>query len=293
MSPLFNPTPAQQSDLLAAISSGDHSLISLAKTLNTSVEALTLFISVGPFAQRIATIAAANATFIRLAAAFRLPDALSLLNTVATTLHTQIKTAPVDLNDPQSLERSRHRMESARRAATTIIRLSRFTAEPPRHRSDALGAPVLSGTASGGTAVPAVLSAPAPSNLKSQISNPQSSSPAPDFPAVADPASADPALGGTAVPAVLSASAPPDLKSQISNPSAPANPEASYRPRSSPRIQVTPNPRSPSASHRKALPTPDADPIADPTTNQDLLDLAHQLDAFASLIESQLPQPAS
>jgi len=260
---LFNPSPAHESALLDAVAAGHLTLPALADHFQTTAEALSLHISTGPFAARVASLATVNASCIRLAASMRLVDSLRLLTTLLNTLDDQIRTTEVDCSDPASLASSHRRTESARRVVAGIFRLSRF--HPGSGASGALGGtgvpPVVRGTG-----VPPVVSSSPPAHN----SPPADSSAAPDAPD-GIPARPQP-------PVVMNplSAAPVDSGSRASHP---------------PTTHITtPQPAPP----RPAPTVSNApSPSTDLPSSEELLELAQQLEAFADLLEPTLPQPVS
>jgi len=132
--PLFNPSPAQQADLLHILSVGHTTLPDLASRFNTSTAALSLFLSTGRFAETLANLASSNASVIRFAAGMQLPSALRLLQTLLITVEQQICTIPVDPADPSSIDQSRRRIDVGRHITNALLRLSRFTGETRQTR---------------------------------------------------------------------------------------------------------------------------------------------------------------
>jgi len=251
---LFSPSQLQQDALMEAILQGDRSLPQLAALFTTSVEALVLYISTGTFAQRLLLPSSANASYVRLTAGMRLPDALRALTAVLSTLEREVRAAVVDPLDPKSLQESRRRCETLGRVASSIIRLARFN-----------GAGVQSASSTSVVRPTSPMAVPVPSIA------------APIAALVAEPF-ANP------VPAATPVSQPAPLPVPVLA----AAPALALVPTLAPVPVPAPSPLAPALQNDNAHATP-----LTPDNLDEIDTFLSQLESLADSLELNLPQPAS
>jgi len=137
----FNPAPHVADEILTDLATDPHaSIAALAAKHHTTVAALTLWITRPDIDDRLAVFDSLFARRARLIATAMLPQAITTLTAVMNAFDTDAPHAapstqhadPNATTDPRATALRLRAAETARRAATTIIRLSNFTPGPRR-----------------------------------------------------------------------------------------------------------------------------------------------------------------
>ena len=116
----FNPSPETTDALIDDLGSPDLTLRDVAGTYKTTLEALTLWMTRADIATRINNIESAVARRTRLIATNFLPSTVQLLNQILNNQHEEER-------EPSTSAERRRTRDSARKAATLLYRLARFT----------------------------------------------------------------------------------------------------------------------------------------------------------------------
>ncbi|MDI1289920.1 MAG: hypothetical protein PSX37_08250 [bacterium] len=300
---LFNPSPAQQADLLHILAIGHTTLPDLAARFNTSTPALALFLSTGPFAETFANLASTNATVIRFAAGMQLPNALRLLQTLLITVEHQIRTLPVDPADPTSIDQSRRRIDVGRHITNALLRLSRFTGEPrqPREARETVLTPahesVQRELASPSQAPRPVQQVPihnTPTRLPVVTLIAQPTTQLIQLPATQPTSTPEPSpIPAAHIEPTMNGRATSNTPARNSSPKRPEKRPASTQPlHAEPESGSNPHQQRPQTEPFPLPAMPDSSTHAERGI-LDLEALANRFSAFADMIEATLPQPAS
>ncbi|MBX3357913.1 MAG: hypothetical protein KF745_05750 [Phycisphaeraceae bacterium] len=123
----FSPSPDRIDSILDALADPDVTLREVAEIHSTTLEALTLFITRPDIAERLRLIESAVAHRTRLIAVNFLPSVVKTLNRILDEHNAEESHVPIPATNLRALEYRRRARETARRAASLLLRLSRFS----------------------------------------------------------------------------------------------------------------------------------------------------------------------
>ncbi len=122
----FSPSPNSIPLLLEHLSCSSLSLLQVAHAHNTSLDALTTWMTRPDIAERLDELHHIAAQRARLVAAQHLAAATEALASIVHTGMSRAESAPLDPTNPRQLALRLRQRESIRRAATTILRISTY-----------------------------------------------------------------------------------------------------------------------------------------------------------------------
>jgi len=131
---LFQPPPAAQIEFVQFLTRSDLTLHEIADAFNTTLEALTLYLTSEEGLAQIATTELACALRIRLAAMHHLPRAVDALGTMLEDYTQSTRNLPAreSSSNLQSQTLREEQRKNARRASHLLFRLAHFTPRPIR-----------------------------------------------------------------------------------------------------------------------------------------------------------------
>ncbi|MFN0011930.1 MAG: hypothetical protein ACKVS8_09835 [Phycisphaerales bacterium] len=133
----FSPPPAAVPLLLELLTDSSHSLLDIALSAHTSLEALAAWMTQPDIAQRLDDLHTLAARRARLVAAQHLAAAATALGHLLTASDNPAENAALDTANPRHLALRLRQRESTRRTAATLLRIANHT---PR-RTAATSAP--------------------------------------------------------------------------------------------------------------------------------------------------------
>jgi hypothetical protein len=129
---LFAPSPDQTSLIIDQLASDDLSLRDIADEHNTTIEALTAFMTRPDIRERLANLQSACAARSRVSATNKLPLVIKTLTAVLLEYIENAYNSPVNPKSTLAFEQRRREAETARKAAAILYRLMTF--DPTRAR---------------------------------------------------------------------------------------------------------------------------------------------------------------
>src|SRR5690349_17441361 len=133
------PTPfslpeAAISRILSDLGRPDYTFRDIAEMHGTNADALTIWLTRPDIEARLAAIESAIARRTRLIATNYLPSAVKTVTRILDEYNDEESHRPIDPRIPQHGELRRRSRETARRAASLLLRLAKFHQSPPRKR---------------------------------------------------------------------------------------------------------------------------------------------------------------